>query len=163
MGKKKKTNAIRLLDQKKIEYEICEYDTEDGLIDGKSVAQKTGRSPERVFKTLVAQKEDGSLCVFCVPVAATLNLKKAAKAVGAKRIRMIPMKDLLKHTGYIHGGCSPVGMKKHYPTWIDEAGKGQEALCVSGGLRGIQVCLLPADLILATQAEWADLADLPVE
>ncbi len=163
MGKKKKTNAIRLLDQKKIEYEICEYDTEDGMIDGVSVALKTGRSPEGVYKTLVAQKEDGSLCVFCVPVAATLNLKKAAKAVGAKRIRMIPMKDLLKHTGYIHGGCSPVGMKKHYPTWIDKAGRGQEAVCVSGGLRGIQVCLLPDDLILATQAEWADLADLPVE
>lgn len=163
MGKKKKTNVIRLLEQKKIGYKIYEYETEDGLIDGISVAKKTGQALEQVFKTLVAQKEDGNLCVFCVPAASTLNLKKAAKAVGAKRIRMIPMKDLLKYTGYIHGGCSPVGMKKHYPTWIDSSGKGMEKLCVSGGLRGIQVCLLPDDLLRITQAEWADLADLLME
>lgn len=159
MGKKKKTNAIRFLDQKKIAYKVCEYETKDGLIDGVSVAKKTGQAAERVFKTLVAQKEDGSLCVFCVPVAATLNLKKAAKAVGAKRIRMIPMKDLLKHTGYIHGGCSPVGMKKHYPTWFDISGKEMEAICVSGGMRGIQVCLMPDELLKITQAKWADLAE----
>lgn len=160
MAKKKKTNAIRLLDQKKITYEIFEYAIDDGLIDGISVANKTGQLPERVFKTLVAQKEDGNLCVFCVPVSTSLNLKKAAKAAGAKRIRMIPMNDLLKLTGYVHGGCSPIGMKKSYPTWIDASVKKAEFICISGGARGVQIRLSPQDICMMTHAEWADLTDV---
>lgn len=159
MAKKKKTNAIRLLDQKKVPYEIFEYAIEDGLIDGISVANKTGQLPESVFKTLVAQKDDGSLCVFCVPVSASLNLKKAAKAAGAKRIRMIPMNDLLKFTGYIHGGCSPIGMKKSYPTWIDTSAKDADSICISGGARGVQIRLSPEYIQMLTRAEWAELTD----
>ena len=157
--KRKKTNAIRLLDQQKIPYETCEYGIDDGLIDGVSVAEKTGQMPEQVFKTLVAQREDGNLCVFCVPVLGSLNLKKAARAAGAKRIRMIPMQELLGRTGYVHGGCSPIGMKKSYPAWIDQSAQGYEIICISGGARGIQVCLSPANLQKIIRAQWADLAE----
>lgn len=159
MSKMKKTNAIRLLERQKIAYEMREFKIDDGLMDGLSVAQKTGQVPEQVFKTLVAQGEDGNICVFCVPVSSSLDLKKAAKAVGTKRIRMIPMQELLGKTGYVHGGCSPVGMKKSYPTWIDQSAKGYDKICMSGGARGIQICLAPIELQEMIRSQWADLTE----
>ena len=160
MSKKKKTNAIRLLERQKIAYEIREFNIDDGLMDGLSVAEKTGQKPNQVFKTLVTQGEDRNICVFCLPVSSSLDLKKAAKAAGAKRIRMIPMQDLLARTGYVHGGCSPVGMKKRYPTWIDQSAMGYDKICISGGARGLQVCLAPKELQEMIDSQWADLIEM---
>ncbi|CCQ96219.1 conserved hypothetical protein [[Clostridium] ultunense Esp] len=111
---KVKTNAMRILDTHNIEYKIITYDKKDGKIDGVSVAKKIGKEPKKVFKTLVARGSSGELYVFIIPVAEELDLKKAAKAAGEKKIEMIPAKDITKHTGYIRGGCSPIGMKKTY-------------------------------------------------
>lgn len=143
---KVKTNAMRILDAHNIEYETMAYDSKDGKIDGVSVAHKTGKDPKYVFKTLVAQGNKGNIYVFIIPVAEELDLKKAAKASGEKRIEMIHVKDITKHTGYIRGGCSPVGMKKDYPTFIDKSASRLETIIVSGGKIGIQIELKIDDL-----------------
>ena len=148
-----KTNAMRILDAKKIEYSMMSYDNKDGKIDGASVAGKIGKAPETVFKTLVAHgSAAGSIYVFVIPVEAELDLKKAAKAAGEKKVDMLAVKDLQKWTGYIRGGCSPIGMKKLYPTFIDVSGRNFEAMIVSGGKIGIQIELKLAGLIEATEA-----------
>jgi Cys-tRNA(Pro)/Cys-tRNA(Cys) deacylase len=152
-----KTNALRILDSKKIDYQIKTYDNKDGKIDGVSVAAKIGRIPEVVFKTLVAQGSPGTLYVFVIPVQAELDLKKAAKAAGEKKVEMLPVKDLQKWTGYIRGGCSPIGMKKLYPTFIDDDAAGLEAMIVSGGKIGVQIEINPASLLAATEAIVTDL------
>ena len=115
-----KTNALRLAESAGIDFEAFEYDISDGRIDGVSIAEKLGRSTEEVFKTLVTEAPGHEYFVFVVPAAGELDLKKAAKVSGRKSIEMIPMKNLLPLTGYIHGGCSPLGMKKLFPTYIDE-------------------------------------------
>lgn len=148
-----KTNAMRILDAKKIEYSMMSYDNKDGKIDGDSVAGKIGKAPETVFKTLVAHgSAAGSIYVFVIPVEAELDLKKAAKAAGEKKVDMLAVKDLQKWTGYIRGGCSPIGMKKLYPTFIDVSGRNFETMIVSGGKIGIQIELKLAGLIEATEA-----------
>ncbi len=152
-----KTNAMRILDSKKIPYELITYESKDGKIDGVSVAEKINRDPKMVFKTLVAQGLSKNLYVFIVPVEEELDLKKAAKAAGEKKIEMIPVKDIQKWTGYIRGGCSPIGMKKNYPTFIDEHAAVIEAIVVSGGKIGIQMELRVKDLQEATSALIADL------
>ncbi|MFL6556542.1 MAG: Cys-tRNA(Pro) deacylase, partial [Bacillus sp. (in: firmicutes)] len=116
-----KTNAMRILDAKKVSYEMLTYDNKDGKIDGVSVAEKVGKDPKVVYKTLVAQGASKNVFVFVIPVAEELDLKKAAKAAGEKNIEMLPVKDIQKWTGYIRGGCSPIGMKKEYKTFIDES------------------------------------------
>ena len=156
MAKEEKTNVMRLLDAAAIAYVGREYDPE--AVDGKSVALALGEDPETVFKTLIAENQKKERFAFCVPVTGELDLKKAAKAVGAKSIEMIPQKELLPSTGYVHGGCSPIGLKKPYPVTIDETAQLFERVFVSGGRRGFQVGLSPEDLVRYLNASFADLA-----
>lgn len=145
--KEEKTNVMRVLDQKKIPYTPHAYPHGDGEApDGVTVARSLGQDPERVFKTLVTRGASGGYYVFDIPVTDTLDLKKAAKAVGEKSIAMLPQKELLPLTGYVHGGCSPVGMKKPFPTVLDGSVEGLDAIVVSAGKIGAQVELAPAAL-----------------
>ncbi|MFR9207308.1 MAG: Cys-tRNA(Pro) deacylase [Lachnospiraceae bacterium] len=152
-----KTNAMRILDKNKIAYEVMEYDTSDGAIDGISVAKKAGLDANMVFKTLVTQSNDREFIVFVVPVGGELDLKKAAKAAGVKSVSMIPQKLLLPNTGYIHGGCSPVGMKKLFRTFFDITAVNQQKIAVSAGKVGEQMILSPDDLKLVTKGTFATL------
>ena len=153
-SKEEKTNVMRTLEQKKIAYTPHEYPA-DGPVDGVSVAAYLNQDPEQVFKTLVTKGAGGGYYVFDIPVAENLDLKKAAKAVGEKSIAMLPQKELLPLTGYVHGGCSPVGMKKQYRTVFDESVLTQQKVYVSGGRIGTQVCCAPADLLRAARAATA--------
>lgn len=150
-----KTNAMRILDAKKISYGMKTYETEDGKIDGVSVAQKVNRDPKEVYKTLVTQGTSKEIYVFVIPVEKELDLKKAAKAAKEKKIDMIAVKDIQKLTGYIRGGCSPVGMKKQYPTFIEKCAEGQKQMVVSGGKIGVQIEIKPQDLIHVTNGTFA--------
>lgn len=159
MAKKKeeKTNVMRVLEQKKVPYQGHTY-PHDGETapDGVSVAQSLGQDPACVFKTLVTRGASGGYYVFDIPVAATLDLKKAAKAVGEKSVTMLPSKELLPLTGYVHGGCSPVGMKKQFPTVFHDSCLEQETIYVSAGKIGFQVEVAPQalmDLVRATAAD----------
>ena len=154
--KEEKTNVMRVLEQKGISYAAHAYDPEAGL-DGVSVAQQLGRDPETVFKTLVARGASGGLYVFDIPVGDSLDLKKAAKAVGEKSVAMLHQKELLPLTGYVHGGCSPVGMKKQYPTIFHETAEIIDTILVSAGKIGFQVELEPAALIDLVGGITADL------
>ncbi|MBR0149171.1 MAG: Cys-tRNA(Pro) deacylase [Lachnospiraceae bacterium] len=154
--KEDKTNVMRILDQKKIKYESHSYKP-DATMSGEEIALILGEDPEKVFKTLVTQGKSGAYYVFVVPVKAELDLKKAAKASGEKSISMIKQKELLPLTGYVHGGCSPIGMKKHFPTFIHETVSGLENLFVSAGRVGFQVELSPADLIGLAGCTVADI------
>ena len=153
--KEEKTNVMRTLEQKKIPYTAHSYDP-DGPIDGVSVAQTLGQPAERVFKTLVTKAASGAYYVFDIPVAENLDLKKAAKAVGEKSVAMLPQKELLPLTGYVHGGCSPVGMKKQFPTVFHETVNDLELVAVSAGKIGHQVQVKPADLLNLLRAKTAD-------
>lgn len=156
--KEEKTNVMRVLDQKKIPYTPHTYDHEEGVaVDGVTVAKSLGQDPETVFKTLVARGASGGLYVFDIPVGDSLDLKKAARAVGEKSIAMLHQKELLPLTGYVHGGCSPVGMKKQYPTVFHETAEIIDTIMVSAGKIGYQVELAPADLIELVGAATADL------
>ena len=154
--KEEKTNVMRVLEQKKIPYTAHAYPA-DGPIDGVSVAGYLGQDVEQVFKTLVTRAASGAYYVFDIPVAESLDLKKAAKAVGEKSIAMIQQKELLPLTGYVHGGCSPVGMKKQFPTVFHETVILFDTICVSAGKIGAQVEVAPNDLIALLGAETADL------
>jgi len=154
-AKVQKTNAVRLLDQKKVPYSLTEYEITDGQVDGISVAGKIEQPVESVYKTLISTASKGRFYVFVIPVAAELNLKAAAKAVGEKKIEMLPVKDLLPTTGYIRGGCSPIGMKKLFPTFIDESAKTIDRIFVSAGKIGMQICIQPADLAKIIDAKFA--------
>ncbi|OWR29012.1 aminoacyl-tRNA deacylase [Saccharibacillus sp. O23] len=151
-----KTNAMRKLEELSIPYETLSYDNEDGLIHGTAVAEKVGLAPETVFKTLVAHSGPNGF-VFAIPVGDELDLKKAARAAGEKKIEMLPLKELQKWTGYVRGGCSPIGMKKHFPTFIDASGETLEHIAVSAGKIGLQMKLSPEGLARAAQASFADL------
>ena len=153
-----KTNAIRLLENGNVPFRFYEYDVSDGRIDGKSIAEKIGESPDQVFKTLVTQAPPGKYYfVFVVPASGELDLKKAAKACGRKSIEMIPQKLLFPLTGYIHGGCSPIGMKKLFPTYIDETAILFDKICVSGGRIGTNLGLNPEELAAFINAQFVDL------
>lgn len=152
-----KTNAMRILDSKKISYQLMTYDNNDGKIDGVSVALKIKKDPRIVYKTLVVQGSSKDLYVFIIPVEAELDLKKAAKAAGEKKVEMIPVKDIQKWTGYIRGGCSPVGMKKHYSTFLDQSAKELVSIVVSGGKIGSQVELSVLDLQAVTEASIVEI------
>ena len=157
-SKEEKTNVMRVLEQKKIAYSAHTYPHEEGVaVDGVTVAKSMGFDPASVFKTLVARGAKGQFYVFDVPVAANLDLKKAAKAVGEKSIEMIHQKELLPLTGYVHGGCSPVGMKKLFPTVIDKTAEDLETMIVSAGKIGYQVELAPHDLAALVRAKFADI------
>ncbi|ETT73832.1 ebsc family tRNA deacetylase [Paenibacillus sp. FSL R7-277] len=151
-----KTNAMRILDARKISYTIHSYDNEDGLIHGTAVAEKIGLPPEVVFKTLVAHSGPQPY-VYVIPVAEELDLKRAARAAGVKKIELLPLKDLLKHTGYVRGGCSPVGMKKLYPTFIHSSAAELETIAVSAGRIGVQMELEPKLLAEEVSAVFTEL------
>ena len=149
-----KTNAVRILEQKKIDFKVHDY-TDSGAVSGEELVAALGEDPDSVFKTLVTVGKTNAHYVFLVPVSGELDLKKAAAAVGEKSIAMIKAKELLPLTGYIHGGCSPVGMKKLFRTTIDASCLGLEKMAVSGGKIGRMVELRPADLIAVTHAQTA--------
>lgn len=159
MGKKqKKTNVMRILDQKKIPYTAKEYPHEEGVaVDGMTVAKSLGQEPGSVFKTLVTRGASGEYYVFDIPVAAELDLKKAAKAVGEKNVAMLHVAELLPLTGYVRGGCSPVGMKKLFPTVFHSSVENLPTVIVSAGKIGYQVEVKPADLMGLVRAETADI------
>jgi Cys-tRNA(Pro)/Cys-tRNA(Cys) deacylase len=149
---KVKTNAMRILDKNKIHYNVISYDGQLEKIDGISVAHKIGKDPRLVYKTLVTQGNSGNIYVFVIPVESELDLKKAAQVTGEKKIEMVPVKDMQKLTGYIRGGCSPIGMKKLYPTFIDSSASQLEHIVVSGGKIGVQIELSVEALQSVTEA-----------
>ncbi len=158
MAKKKvKTNAMRILEAEKIDYMEYSYEADKNHVDGITVAQNIGKDPACVFKTLVTQGSSKEYFVFVIPVAQTLNMKKAARACKEKKLEMIQVKDINKITGYIRGGCSPVGMKKLYPTYIDLSAQNLESMIVSAGKIGFQLEVKPEDLKNISKAEFVDL------
>jgi Cys-tRNA(Pro)/Cys-tRNA(Cys) deacylase len=152
-----KTNALRILQAAKIAFTPHEYEVSDGEISALAVAAKVGQEPERIFKTLVTDGKTTGLNVFVVPSNVELDLKKAAQAAGDKFIEMLKLRELEPKTGYIHGGCSPIGMKKLFPTFIDETAQLHSTIYVSGGRIGLQVELSPSDLAKLTEAAFCDL------
>jgi len=157
MAGMKKTNAMRMLEKAGISYEAKEYEYDENDLDGHHVAEYFSLPYENVFKTLVAKGESGEYMVFCLSVDDEVDLKKAARLAGEKRVEMIHVKDLLNVTGYIRGGCSPIGMKKKYRTYIDEMILLLDEIYVSGGQRGVQLKLDPQDLIDFTEATVGEL------
>ena len=155
--KEQKTNVMRILDQKKIPYEAKHYPHGDEAVDGVTVAQSLGQDPASVFKTLVTHGAKGGYYVFVIPVAEELDLKKAAKAVGEKSIAMLHVSELTPLTGYVRGGCSPVGMKKQLRTVFASQALAQETILVSAGKIGYQVETAPQALIALVRATTADL------
>jgi len=156
MKKEEKTNVMRVLDGKKISYESHAY-TQDATMSGEEIAEALSENPDKVFKTLVTQAKSGAYYVFVVPVKEELDLKKAAKAAGEKAVSMIKQKELLPLTGYVHGGCSPIGMKKQFPTFIHETAMGFDKIYVSAGKVGFQIELSPSDLIEVARIQVADI------
>jgi Cys-tRNA(Pro)/Cys-tRNA(Cys) deacylase len=154
-----KTNVMRLLDQAKIEYKTMEYEVDEKDLSGEHVAEQIGYPVEQVFKTLVARGDKKGIQVFCIPVNTELNLKKAASVVGDKKIELIQVKELLGLTGYIRGGCSPIGMKKKYPTFIDETAILFDEITISAGVRGCQIILKPTELIKYIDAIECEITD----
>ena len=148
---------MRLLEQAKIPYEMTTYEVKDGKIDGQAVAEKIGKPKEQVFKTLVAVGRSKENYVFVIPVDDELDLKKAGQVAGEKSIEMLHVKDLQKTTGYIRGGCSPIGMKKAFRTFIHESAKSLEAITVSGGKIGFQVTLSPESLAEYVHARFENI------
>lgn len=155
--KTEKTNVMRLLDAAGIPYRTQEYEVDEKDLSGVHVAESIGQDVDTVFKTLVLKGEKTGYLVCCIPVAEELDLKKAARAAGDKKVEMLPMKELLPVTGYIRGGCSPVGMKKKFPTYIEETAELFDEIAVSAGIRGVQVILNPEDLRRYIEAVFADL------
>ena len=157
MAKKEdKTNVMRLLDQKKLAYEVMTLEGAEGL-SGEEIAARTGEDPEQAFKTLVTTGKTGNHYVFVVPVSAELNLKKAAAAVGEKSIEMLKQKELLPLTGYVHGGCSPIGMKKFFQTTIDSTALKYDKIFFSAGRIGCQVKVGVADISKIIKVEYKDI------
>lgn len=152
-----KTNAVRILEAAKIPHTTHTYEVNEDDLTGITVAKKIGAEAESVFKTLVAEGDKTGFVVFCIPVTEELNLKKAASASGNKKVELIKVKELLPLTGYIRGGCSPIGMKKKFPTYIDETAQLFDRIYVSAGIRGMQINLCPADLLSAAEAVFSDL------
>ena len=152
-----KTNVMRLLEQANIPYEMTTYDVKDGKIDGQAVAEKIGKKAEQVFKTLVAVGKTKNCYVFVIPVNLELDLKKAAAVTGEKSIEMLHVKDLQKTTGYIRGGCSPIGMKKAFRTFIHESAKSLDTITVNGGKIGVQVTVNAKQLCDYIEGNFEDL------
>ena len=154
-----KTNAARLLDKQGIQYELVPYMVDENDLSAQTVAAKVGEPVEQVFKTLVLRGDKTGVFVAVIPGNTEVDLKKAAKVSGNKKAAMVQMKEILGLTGYIRGGCSPVGMKKKYPTYIHETCRNYERIYVSAGIRGLQLKIVPVDLLKATGAELCDIAE----
>jgi Cys-tRNA(Pro)/Cys-tRNA(Cys) deacylase len=153
-----KTNAIRILEARQVAFEVLSYEYDEQFSGAVVAAQKLGMSPERVFKTLVCSCAEGEHVVFCIPGGATLDRKKAAAAAGCRRIELVAVKDLFDLTGYMRGGCSPIGMKKPFPVLIDEIATAFDWILVNAGSRGLQVKLDPRALAEVVGARFADLS-----
>lgn len=160
MGKNKdkdiKTNAMRILDNNKVKYEVNTYECEE-FIDGIHIADMLSQPYEQSFKTLVCQGKSGGYYVFAIQIDKELDLKKAAKSVGEKSVELLHVKDINKVTGYIRGGCTPLGMKKQYPTVVDSAAEGFATIIISGGRLGSQIFLSPNDLVKVTGGKFDDI------
>ncbi len=148
---------MRILQSIGVPFGVATYPVADEHLDAVSVARALGVEPEIVFKTLVARNEKNDPLVFCIPSLSELDLKKAARAAGARKVELVPLKDLTPLTGYVRGGCSPIGMKKKYPTWIDEIATAYPSIYVNAGARGVQVVVSASELCRATGAAIADL------
>jgi len=153
-----KTNAMRMLDKAKIEYRTKEYEVDENDLSGSHAADMMGVDHGSVYKTLVLKGEKTGYLVCCIPVDAELDLKKTARAAGDKKVEMIPMKDLLAVTGYIRGGCSPIGMKKQFPTFVEESAVLYDEIAISAGLRGQQILIAPQTLVTFIRGNFASLA-----
>lgn len=152
-----KTNAVRLIEAAGYKYTVAEYEYDENDLSGVTAAAKIGMPAEQVFKTLVARGDKNGINVFCIPVAEELDLKKAAKVSGNKSVHLVHVKELLGITGYIRGGCSPIGMKKKYPVFIDETAQLFDEIGVSAGVRGMQIIMRPDELAEYTEAGLADI------
>ena len=152
-----KTNAMRMLDNSNVPYQVSEHELKDAFTSGSDLARMFGQDPDRVFKTLVLQAKKDEYYVCVVPVDATLDLKKAERVFGVKKLQMLPMKELLGVSGYVHGGCSPIGMKKPFPTFIHESALDIDKIFVSAGRVGLQIELAPQDLIGTAGCQPADI------
>ena len=157
MDNRNKTNVMRIAESQGVNYRAMSYEVDDGNYDGNLIAQKLHLDPDSVFKTLVCMDDKGGHIVCCIPVSQELDLKKAARASGRKRIEMLPLKELLPLTGYVRGGCSPIGMKKPFPTYIDETAQLFDEISVNAGKRGEQIILNSDDLCRMIDAHYADL------
>ncbi|MBQ7334998.1 MAG: Cys-tRNA(Pro) deacylase [Clostridia bacterium] len=157
-----KTNAMRMLDAAKIPYEVLTYTVDENDLSGVHIAEQLGFPMEKMFKTLVAKGDKTGPLVCCIPVAEELNLKAVAALTGNKRIELVPVKELLALTGYIRGGCSPIGMKKQFPTYVDESAMQFEQITVSSGTRGAQLLLSRAALLAFVDAKIAKLTEKSV-
>lgn len=151
-----KTNAMRILDSMGIIYEVHQYHWDEEHLDAVHASESMGLDTERVFKTIVMKNSENKLFVFCLPADFSISLKKARALTGSKEIDLLRMEDLRKHTGYIRGGCSPLGMIKKYPTFIEETALLEDKIFVSAGERGYQISLTPQDLQRATDGTFAD-------
>jgi Cys-tRNA(Pro)/Cys-tRNA(Cys) deacylase len=157
MRRQQVTNVLRILRSAGIPHQVLPYEVEEEHLDAATVAARLSRSPDTLFKTLVARDEQGEIRVFCVPGACDLDLKKAARAARVKKIELVGMKELFGLTGYVRGGCSPIGMKRRYPVYLDEIAITFPEICVSAGARGLQVALAPERLLRLCRAVLADL------
>ncbi len=155
MGKELKTNAMRILDKNKVSYDIIQYEC-DTFIDGLHTAELTGAPVEQSLKTLVLQGKSGQYYVFVIPIAEEVDLKAAAKTVGEKSVELLPVKEITAVTGYVRGGCTPLGMKKPFPTVIQDGAADYDTVYISGGRIGMSISLNPADLVRVTHARCAD-------
>lgn len=156
MGKEVKTNAMRILDRMKLPYTLNSYECKE-FIDGVHIADMLGQDPAQSFKTLVCSGKGGGYYVFVLPVARELDLKKAARAVGAKAVELLPVKEINAVTGYIRGGCTAIGMKKQYPTVIDRSAEAFDTIIISGGRIGSQIFLAPEAFLKATGGTYGDI------
>lgn len=156
MSKEVKTNAMRILDRKKIPYRLIQYECSE-FIDGLHTAEKTGAPVEQSFKTLVTRGKSGQFYVLVIPIAEEINLKNAARLAGEKSLEMIHVKEITGITGYVRGGCSPIGMKKQFPTFIHESARQYSEIYVSGGRIGTTLCLSPTDLLAACGGVYGNL------
>ena len=152
-----KTNGARLLDNAGVQYDLIPYEVDESDLSAPHVAEQLGEDVKSVFKTIILYGDKSGYFVCVVPGDAEIDLKKAAKVSGNKKCDLLPMKDLLPVTGYIRGGCSPIGMKKHFPTFIHASAQQYQRIFVSAGVRGLQIALSPTDLMLQSRGEYADL------
>lgn len=156
MAKEAKTNAMRILDRSKVSYEVLSYECEE-FIDGMHMAEATGAPVNQSYKTIVTRGKSGQYYVLVIPIAEEIDLKKAAKVVGEKTVEMVHVKELLALTGYVRGGCSPIGMKKQFPTILDSSAEQYDRIYISGGRVGLSLCVAPADILKVSRGSFGQI------
>lgn len=156
MAKEAKTNAMRILDRSKVSYEVLTYECEE-FIDGMHMAEATGAPVDQSYKTIVTRGKSGQYYVLVIPIAEEIDMKKAAKVVGEKTVEMVHVKELLALTGYVRGGCSPIGMKKQFPTILDRSAEQYDRIYISGGRVGLSLCVAPADILKVSRGSFGQI------